>query len=345
MSSFAVEIPAVDGYPLGGHVWYPESLPALGVVLVHPATAVPERLYFAFAQHIARRGLIAVTYSYRGVDGSRPPRLRGFRARMRDWADLDVEGVTRWATSAYPSLPCYAVGHSFGGHAIGLCESSNRLVAAVQVASHVGAMRVVSHRPERRRITLLMHWIAPLLARLAGYMPGSKLGIGEDLPAGVLLEWSRWTRLPNYFFDDPTLDADARFARVRMPILSLGFDDDLWATPMGIELLVSRFRNAPVTRREISAVRSDSGSIGHMGYFRQHSGGFLWPETIDWLLSAGSAQTRVSPPHAGMPGTSWSPTSADPAAAMRPAATMKSPRSDQTECQNANLPPPLLSAP
>jgi len=288
MTSLAAEIPAVDGYPLGAHVWYPEELPAKGIVLVHPATAVPERLYFAFAKYIAERGLIAVTYSYRGIDGSRPSSLRGFRARMRDWADLDVEGVTRWACTHYPSLPLYAVGHSFGGQAIGLCESSNLLRAAVQVASHAGAMRVVKNRRERTRVTLLMHWLAPPLARLVGYMPGSHLGIGEDLPKDVLLEWSGWTRLPNYFFDDPTLDADARFARVRTPILSLGVDDDLWATPMGLDILVSRFRHANVTRREISASLSDTGSIGHMGYFRQRSGAFAWPETIDWLLSTGA---------------------------------------------------------
>lgn len=289
MASLAIEISAVDGYPLGAHVWYPESLPARGVVLVHPATGVPEYLYFAFAQYVAQRGLLAVTYSYRGVDGSRPPRLRGFRARMRDWADLDVEGVTRWALAAYPSLPVYAVGHSFGGHAIGLCEGSNRLAAAVQVASHAGAMRVVTNRRERARITALMHWVAPPVTRLANYFPGRRLGFGEDLPAGVLLEWSYWTRLPHYFFDDPTFDAEARFARVRTPILSLGFDDDLWATPAGIEMLVSRLHNARVTRRTIPAIRSDSGSIGHMGYFRQRSGAFLWPETVDWLLSTGSA--------------------------------------------------------
>ncbi|MFJ2992422.1 alpha/beta hydrolase [Pandoraea sp. NPDC087047] len=297
MSSLAAEIPAVDGYPLGGHVWYPEVLPAKGVVLVHPATAVPERLYFAFAQYVAERGLIAVTYSYRGIDGSRPPSLRGFNARMRDWADLDVEGVTRWAAELYPSLPLYAVGHSFGGHAIGLCESSNLLRAAVQVASHAGSMRVVTYRRERARVTLLMHWIAPPLARLVGFMPGSRLGIGEDLPVGVLLEWSRWTRLPNYFFDDPTLDAEARFARVCTPILSLGFDDDLWATRVGIDMLVSRLHHAPVTRREISASLSDSGSIGHMGYFRQRSGPRLWPETVDWLLSTGAVNAAAG--HSG----------------------------------------------
>ncbi|EON14670.1 MULTISPECIES: alpha/beta fold hydrolase [Pandoraea] len=302
MPSLAVEIPAVDAYPLGAHAWYPDALPARGVVLIHPATAVPERLYFAFAQYVAQRGLIAVTYSYRGIDGSRPPALRGFPARMRDWADLDVEGVTRWAFERYPSLPVYAVGHSFGGHAIGLCESSNRLVAAVQVASHAGSMRVVSHRRERARITVLMHWVAPVLARLAGYLPGRKLGFGEDLPAGVLLEWRGWTRLPNYFFDDPTLDAEARFAHVRTPILSLGFDDDLWATPMGIDMLVSRLRNAPVTRREIPAIRSDAGSIGHMGYFRQRSGAFLWPETVDWLLSAGSTSVAAGSNDHGVAG-------------------------------------------
>ncbi|MGC7404311.1 alpha/beta hydrolase [Pandoraea pneumonica] len=289
MSSLALEIPALDGYSLGAHAWYPPTLPARGVVLIHPATAVPERLYFAFAQYVAQRGLIAITYSYRGIDGSRPSTLRGFAARMRDWADLDVEGVTRWVHEQYPSLPLYAVGHSFGGHALGLCESTNLLQAAVQIASHAGSMRVVTNRRERARITCLMHWVAPPLARALGYMPGKRLGIGEDLPVGVFLEWSGWTRLANYFFDDPTLHAESRFARVRTPILAMGFDDDLWATPIGIDMLVSRLSHAPVVRCTIEASRSDTGTIGHMGYFRQRAGAFLWPETVDWLLSTGEA--------------------------------------------------------
>ncbi|WP_211279340.1 hypothetical protein [Pandoraea oxalativorans] len=57
---------------------------------------------------------------------------------------------------------------------------------------------------------------------------------------------------------------------------------------MGIDMLVSRLRHASVTRREISASLSDTGSIGHMGYFRQRSGAFAWPDTIDWLLSTGA---------------------------------------------------------
>lgn len=297
MEPIPVEIPAVDGYVLRGRVWYPDALPATGLVLIHPATAVPERLYFAFARYVTERGLMALTYSYRGIDGSRPASLRGFRASMRDWADLDVEGVTAWAGQCFPKQPLYAVGHSFGGHALGLCESTAALRAAVQVASHAGTMRIVTDRAERWRITLLLHWVAPPLTRLFGYLPGARLGIGEDLPAGVLLEWSRWTRLTHYFFDDPTLHAAERFARVRTPILSFGFDDDPWATPAGIAMLLAHLVNASVEQRAIDATRRGAASIGHMGYFRK-PGAFLWPETIDWLLAAGAQTPSMATPAA-----------------------------------------------
>ena len=36
---------------------------------------------------------MVVTYDYRGIGGSAPSRLRGFEARMRDWAFLDMTAV------------------------------------------------------------------------------------------------------------------------------------------------------------------------------------------------------------------------------------------------------------
>ena len=52
-----------------GTVWLPAEEPS-GVVVVHPATATPERFYRAFAEYVVGRGLAAVTYDYRGTGRS-----------------------------------------------------------------------------------------------------------------------------------------------------------------------------------------------------------------------------------------------------------------------------------
>src|SRR5215469_15660069 len=112
-------IEAADGYPLAATWFVPAGLPR-GVALINSATAVPRRIYRAFATYLAERSFAVLTYDYRGIGGSRPASLRGFRARMRDWAALDVTAAVAHARRAHPSLPLVAVGHSFGGHAVGL---------------------------------------------------------------------------------------------------------------------------------------------------------------------------------------------------------------------------------
>jgi len=115
-------------------------------------------------------------------------------------------------------------------------------------------------------------------------MPGRKLGLGEDLPRGVMLQWSRWTTLPRYFFDDPAMDAAGRMARVRIPLLVLGFDDDPWANPGAMSLLIEPLVNARIERRQIAPRDAGMPAIGHMGFFRKHAAERLWPQVGSWLL-------------------------------------------------------------
>lgn len=129
-----------------------------------------------------------------------------------------------------------------------------------------------------------MRVLAPLLCRVLGYMPGRKLGLGEDLPRDVMLQWSRWTTLPRYFFDDPAVDAARRMSRVRIPLLVLGFDDDPWANPAAISMLIAPLTNAKIERHQIAPRQADMRAIGHMGFFRKRSEERLWPRVGSWLL-------------------------------------------------------------
>lgn len=198
-------------------------------MLIHPATAVPERLYAGFARFLTTRGFAALTYDYRGIGASRPARLTKLQARMRDWIELDVGAAIAWARDTHRAVPLLAVGHSVGGHAVGLSAGTAHLRAAVLVAAHAGSTRLIESAAERLKVRLILHVLGPLASALLGYVPGKRLGLGEDLPAGVFREWSRWTTLPHYFFDDPTLGAAERFSKQRLPILAVGFDDDPWA--------------------------------------------------------------------------------------------------------------------
>jgi predicted alpha/beta hydrolase len=278
-----INIPVLKDNVIAATLW--EVAQARAVVLLHPATAVNQTYYLAFAGYLSGRGLHVLTYDYRGTGRSRPRDLRDVKVSMADWMEDDVGAVTRWAAERFPGLPLLAVGHSVGGHAIALSSATQALRAAVIVASHAGVTRTVRGAVERMRVWCVLRLLGPVLCAMFGYMPSRRLGLGEDMPATVMLQWGRWSTLPRYFYDDPAMHAVQRAARVRIPLLVMGFDDDPWANPHAMSLFLAPLVNAPIERQQVAPRDAGVTSIGHMGFFRKRFAETLWPGVGDWLLS------------------------------------------------------------
>lgn len=279
------DVTAADGQRLAVRLFLPDA--PRGVVVIHSATAVPQGFYAGFAGALADRGLAVVSYDYRGTGLSRPARLRGFRASKTDWINLDAEAITEWAHTRWPDLPLMAVGHSVGAHAIALGAASRHLRAAAMVATHLAYAHDIEDRAERWKVLAMTRLAMPALVGLFGYLPGRSLGLGEDLPAGVVRQWIRWTRLPGYFFDDPAIDAQARFARLRVPVLAIGVDDDPWSTRRALDRLTARLIAAQVQRVQIAP--EPDARIGHIGFFKPRHGAHCWPVLLDWLEAQADA--------------------------------------------------------
>lgn len=280
----SLTLPARDGFPLAATAFEPDSPGDGPIVIVHSATAVPRKIYAGFAGALAEQGARVVTYDYRGVGGSRPVSLKGFAARMRDWAAFDAPGVIDWALAHWPGRPLLGVGHSFGGHAFGLMPGNDRHAKVATVASQSGHWRFLAPH-EQWRVYALMKVLAPAAVALSGYMPGRRLGLGEDLPTGVLVEWRRWCLMPDYFYSDPTLDLLANFKALTAPVLAVGLSDDPWATPHAIDHMVAGFVSAKVTRLTLTPAEAGVARVGHLGFFRPEHRTTLWPKVTDWLLA------------------------------------------------------------
>ena len=269
--------------PIRGHVLTPNNPEEIvAAVVLHPATAVPERLYRGFAEFLAGDGFAVVTYDYRGTGRSGTSKENP-GIRMRDWMAVDAPAVAQWTRERFPHVPQLAVGHSIGGHALALNYGSPELKGIVTVASHVGTTAAIPKRAERLRVNLILHVLGPIIVRLLGYAPGRRLGLGEDIPRAAMLEWGQWTKLPRYFFDDPTMNAEERTAQVSADVLAIGFSDDLWSTPEQIDAMTDRLVNAEVERRTVDPESVGVQSIGHMGFFRRENRDTLWPEVGAWL--------------------------------------------------------------
>jgi len=271
--------PAGDGYPLAATTFLPAGAPKAAVVL-SSATAVPRKIYRGFATYLAGRDFAVVTYDYRGIAGSRPPSLIGFPARMRDWATLDATAALDLARKTWPAVPWLMVGHSFGGQTVGLVPNNIDIARALLIAAQAGYWRLFQS-PEKYRVYAMLN-AGRLITRAFGYTPGWA-GIGEDLPKGVFLEWADWVMSERYFLDDPTLAALANFPRYRGALRAIGIDDDPWATPRAIDLLLSAFTGTRPERRQIDPRALGAGPIGHFGFFRPAHRDTLWREAADWL--------------------------------------------------------------
>src|SRR5688500_5285118 len=80
-----------DDYPIAARRYEPEH--ARATVLVHGATATPQRYYAAFGNALASAGYRVITYDYRGIGASRPKSLRRFAASMTEWAEKDARAA------------------------------------------------------------------------------------------------------------------------------------------------------------------------------------------------------------------------------------------------------------
>lgn len=280
-SSEDVTFNASDGYPLAATLFRPSG-PVRRVVLVNSATAVPRKIYRGFASYLAERDCAVLTYDYRGTGDSRPESLVGFKTSMADWAALDVTAAVSWMREQFP-MPLRYVGHSFGGQALGLLPNNTEVSRALFVAAQAGYWGLMTP-PEGYRVYVLMNFIGKPLTQLMGYASG-KMGLGEDLPKDVYLQWTRWVMSRRYYYDDPTLAALINYPNYYGAVRALSFSDDPWATPPAVEVLCSGFTSTKPEIVTINPANVGATKIGHFGFFRPEHRESLWKDAADWLLA------------------------------------------------------------
>lgn len=277
-------IPTDDGRRLAATLFH--AARPRGAVLVASAMGVPRRLYGGLATHFAEGGLTTLTFDYRGIRDSGPSNLRGYDARLLDWAERDLPAALEAFGKAEPDVPLLYFGHSVGGQLLGFVERP-AIHAALFVGSQSGYWR---HWSGWRRPAMwaLWHLLIPAIVPVAGRLPMNAVGQGEDVPAGVALEWARWGRDPGYLMVGVRERGARGFAEFPGPLRFYALSDDGYAPPRSVEALVELYTGARGERKEYRLVKpADVGAqqIGHFGAFRPRFRDSLWTEWREWLLA------------------------------------------------------------
>ena len=267
-----------DGYALAADLFLPSAEPR-AAVLIAPAMAVRRRFYAPLAEYVAEQGAAALTFDYRGIGGSRPAgSLRGFRAEFHEWGEKDLAGAADFLAQRFPGKPLLFIGHSAGAQLLGLLPEVP-FRAALFAAAGTAFWKAYSGKA-RVFMGAFFHLIVPAATHVAGYLPMSHFGQGDDVPKGVALEWARWGRNPRYVGSYAESRGGLGFTRYQGPIRALAISDDSYAPRRAVEKLLELYTAA---RTELHVLEPAANPIGHFGFFRQSA---YWPEQVGWLLQA-----------------------------------------------------------
>jgi len=280
---------AQDGYELTGTLHEAQAGTApRRVALIHCGAGIPAQRYGRFAAFLAEAGIPTLTYDYRGIGLSRPPTLRGFQATIEDWSEYDCAAAVSWLRDRYPGAQMIGIAHSIGALLFGCAHNAAEHARVVLVGGHTGYCGDYAER-YRLVMTLVWHYLMPALTRLVGYFPARRLGLGEDIPAKVALQWAgrrspglRPTGTsPGDLRTQKLLD---RCAALQRPALLVSISDDAFATRSGTERLMGYYpKLSPLQHLRLTPADAGLPRIGHFGLFSRRAGARLWPRLLAQL--------------------------------------------------------------
>jgi predicted alpha/beta hydrolase len=276
-----LRIHAADGYPLSVTAFIPRK-PNGNVVLINSATGVRQKFYGDFASHLCDQGFRVFTYDYRGIGNSKPSTLKDFHAAMHEWGTLDYHSVLKYLFLSYTDCQFTVIGHSIGGQIIGMSPLSENVDRILTVGAQVPHFRDFGTGFIRVKLIAFWYFLIPVLTRLFGYFPASKLGLFEDLPSGVALQWARWAKNKNYLFDELPFMRE-RFSSLHQAAIAMSFTDDTFAPKKAVENLQLIFSNVKWEQWRITPGHLGQRNLGHFGFFRKKNGSQLWDNVMQWI--------------------------------------------------------------
>lgn len=277
-SAEEITLHAADGVALVADLHRPPGEVRAAAVLA-PAMGVRRGFYAPFATFLAEAGIAVLCLDYRGV-GREARRHVG--ATLAQWGEQDLEAALAESRRRHPAAPQVWIGHSIGGQLFGLLRRP-AVERALLVASQNGFW---GHWPGPRKLALAALWHAgiPLVVRVAGRLPMKAFRQGEDVAAGVALQWAAWGRSPEYILGYEGLGPESAFHAFTGPLRMVAIEDDHYAPPRTVRALARGFRTPHKEIVEISAREAGVAKLGHFGPFRPAMRDVLWPRWRDFLL-------------------------------------------------------------
>ena len=275
-----IRIMAADGQLLHGTVYAPNTPHTW--LLINSAMGVRRRFYRHLAEYLVGRDIGVVTYDYRGIGDStlRVPHAPG--VRLEDWGRKDFPAMLDWLRATRDPVRVVVLGHSVGGQLLGITPEVCEVDALVGVATQAGHWR---HWSGVERVGVFGFWYAaiPALTALCGYFPASRLGLGQDLPAGIARQWAEWGRDRDYIRSATVGPQPQFYDDVRCRLRTYQVERDRLAPERAIRAWHDWFPNAEREFVNLGSHNPAGRKIGHFGFFDPAIGAGEWPALADFV--------------------------------------------------------------
>lgn len=283
MNQQKISVKCKDSVELSAILLIPNGNPK-AVVQINSATATPKEYYLPFANYLVENGFVTCVFDYRGVCESTPAGgLRGCNYDYLMWGQLDMPAVLDYLDSQFPALPKLIVGHSVGGQKVGFMHNHHKIKGMVTFATSVGywGFMPLSYRIQTH---FFFQVFTPISNLLFGYVAAKRLGLMEDLPRQIVLDWRNWCSVPSYFFDKKYASESAEkgfFADLSFPIQVYWTTDDPISNARSIPMFWKHIKSSGGIKIDcIPPQEIGAKEIGHFGFFRRKFKETLWTKAL-----------------------------------------------------------------
>lgn len=253
------------------------------VLLISSATSVPQEFYWKFAQFFAENGIATYTFDYSGIgrSGSSIKALKSHSTGVKGWGSIDQTKMTELILKEYPKHKLCLATHSIGGQVLGLNPLNHNFEKVVMAASQSASYHLYSGI-SRFKLFAFFSFFIPVLTPIFGYYPGSAIGIFENLPGSMALEWGKWGRKKEYLMRYRN-ERDYFFQQLTAKVRSFSFQNDWLASKDAVDWLAEQYKNAKVERIHYNDTINDQ-EPKHFGFFKQPFKAAFWEPTLNWIL-------------------------------------------------------------
>ena len=251
------------------------AMPPRAALVLNPATGVPQGYYRHFARWLAaEQGIACLTYDYSGMGESAVGHVRESNATMLTWALVDQPAAREEMRRHLPDVPLWVLGHSLGAMLLPMQDGIDDIDRVIAVAS--GYVHHTDHPwPYQGLARLFWFGHGAWLTRLLGYLPGKRLGFGEDLPPGVYWQWRDWCTSKQFFW--PELgNTIPHPAWTGAPVRLVSLADDVTIPPAVNWRLERSYGAEACTRVVLDPADFGLSSVGHIAGFARKNAA-LWP--------------------------------------------------------------------